>query len=291
MATFNGELYISQLIESLINQTYDNWRLLVHDDGSTDSSVEIILKYKINYPDKINLLIDSIIFQDSTKNFNHLINNSISKYIFFCDQDDVWLPNKIENSFKKMREMEEKNIKSIPVLVFSDLMVVDSNLNQISSSFWESQNIYPRILSKIKFLGVRNCVTGNTALLNENAIELYRKDSNKNNITHDWNAALLVKLSGGQLYFLNEQLTQYRIHDKNSIGISSVSFYSKLKRNFNPIDLAIKQIQIYNQIKCHSIYVNIIEFILVKFFVCVVFDLIFSIFIKLRNISKNFFDW
>ena len=112
MATYNGEEFIREQINSILNQTYKNWKLIIHDDGSTDNTVDIIKEYTKKYPNKIILIEDNIKCNGAKENFSHLIKiaykNFNFDYILFSDQDDIWLPNKIEVSLSKIQEMENK---------------------------------------------------------------------------------------------------------------------------------------------------------------------------------------
>lgn len=69
MATYNGERFITEQIDSILNQTYQNWKLIIHDDGSEDATVAIIKQYKQQFPDKIFLIEDGIVFRNAYKNF------------------------------------------------------------------------------------------------------------------------------------------------------------------------------------------------------------------------------
>jgi glycosyltransferase involved in cell wall biosynthesis len=275
LATYNGEKFIGKLVDSILKQTYANWTLLIHDDGSTDSTLALLEKYQILHSDKIKLVIDDITFRDSSKNFQHLVSISKSDYIFFCDQDDIWLENKLKNTVLKMvYEQDRLHHKNLPLLVFSDLIVIDEFEHIISNSFWRYQNIYPILNVKLKFLAARNCVTGNTTLLNKEAVLLAKNMSPK--ITHDWNIAIRVKRAGGKLIYIKEKLTLYRIHSENYIGAKKISLLKKIFNNLNLYSFYIKQRDIYEQIKIFNIYMNFLEFIFYKFFLYFFIDLIFK---------------
>lgn len=104
LATYNGEKYLKKQLDSLINQTYENVHILIRDDGSTDSTVDIIKQYKADYPDKISV-------QDTTKNLGYpdcfwrlLVEAPEADYYAFSDQDDIWYPDKISRAVMMMCE-------------------------------------------------------------------------------------------------------------------------------------------------------------------------------------------
>ena len=106
LATYNGEEYIKEQIESLLHQTYQHWTLIIHDDNSSDNTVNIIKEYVKKYPEKIIFIDDDISTGGAKENFAYLL-NKIDKnfdYLMFCDQDDVWLNNRIKLFYKKIIE-------------------------------------------------------------------------------------------------------------------------------------------------------------------------------------------
>ncbi len=95
LATYNGGEYIENQILSLIGQTYKNWRLIVHDDGSSDNTLDLIKRYQ-TFESRIEIIEDSKKFGNPAENFLHLVRHSTQKYIIFCDQDDIWLEDKLQ---------------------------------------------------------------------------------------------------------------------------------------------------------------------------------------------------
>ena len=95
MATYNGETYIREQIDSIINQTYKNWILLVRDDNSKDNTVSIIEEYE-KKDSRIRLLRDKKGNLGFVRNFEELMANSLEDFIMFSDQDDYWIENRIE---------------------------------------------------------------------------------------------------------------------------------------------------------------------------------------------------
>ena len=119
LATYNGEKYIREQIDSILNQTYKEFRLLISDDGSTDGTRDILNEYKAK-DDRIEIFMQEENL-GVVKNFEFLLKKVEAKYYMFSDQDDIWKDEKIEKSLKKIEEGFD--------LVYSDLEVVDENLN------------------------------------------------------------------------------------------------------------------------------------------------------------------
>ena len=108
MATYNGEAYISQQIYSLQQQTFTDWRLLIHDDGSTDRTIEIIRELAAT-DQRICLIEDGLCFHSAGRNFMHLLSLSTAPFISFCDEDDIWLQNKLSTQMEVI-QAEDNNI-------------------------------------------------------------------------------------------------------------------------------------------------------------------------------------
>jgi len=230
LAAYNGEKYIAEQIESLLSQTEKNFVCYVHDDGSTDSTINILKKYELMFPEKIVILNYSST-GGAKNNFLSMLANVEEDYVMFCDQDDVWLPNKIEKTFKTMVLSEEK-FESAPVCVFTDMYVVDENLRVISDSFLKRMKKNPTKISVLQLL-CNNVVAGCTLMINKQCIELSRFYQDANNIRmHDWWCAL-VAATCGYLVFLDAKTSLYRQHSVNVIGASHNQFVWLKKIKFN----------------------------------------------------------
>lgn len=217
LATYNGEKNLEAQLQSIIDQTYSNWNLIVRDDNSTDKTMDILECFKNQYPDKINIVKDNYVCGSAKKNFFRLFNYSTSKYIACCDQDDYWLENKLEIMVKELKKIERKGM---PALVYSDLYVVDSKLNIISDSFFD-YSMFPKNASKINDILIQNCVTGCAMMFNDELREYLVKDYNIDNIImHDWLAGLIA-YTLGTAKFVDQSLIKYRQHDSNTVGANN----------------------------------------------------------------------
>lgn len=238
LAAYNGERYISEQIESIINQTYTDWILYIKDDCSTDRTVDIVREYEKKYSEKIKVIVSDKPSGSAKDNFFSMLKYSKNNYIMTCDQDDVWLPDKIEVTYNKMRETEREN-KERPILVHTDLKVVDENLNITSESLFRLQNMNS-FRDKINNLLVQNIVTGCTVMVNRNLLN-YIVEIPKNAVMHDWWMALVAS-SFGKIVFVNLSTVLYRQHGNNSVGAKnteSVSYILRTLRNVYGIKVSL----------------------------------------------------
>ncbi|NBL00173.1 MAG: glycosyltransferase family 2 protein [Erysipelotrichia bacterium] len=217
LSTYNGALYLEDFLISLEKQTYQNWELIVRDDGSSDDTLVILQKFsdKIN---KVSILKDRQNF-GAKKSFSTLLNVALQssekyEYIMFADQDDIWSPEKIEKTYLKMKEFE-KSHPSLPLLVHSDVNVVDEKLNVIASSFWSYQHIDPT-RDSLNHLLLHNVVTGCTVMINRALAENVKTIPHEA-IMHDWWMAMVAS-AFGKIGYIDEPLMLYRQHGTNDTG-------------------------------------------------------------------------
>lgn len=221
MATFNGEKYISEQIESILNQTVQDIQILVRDDGSSDCTVGIIEKYVQLFPNKIVLIKDEIKCGSAVSNFMQLTKYATADYVMYSDQDDFWLPNKIEVTLDSMKKVEITEGTDIPILVFTKYKVVDENLKEINKSEKGSQIEKKRM--KLNQLIVQNCVTGCLSMVNKALYSLIG-DYDKNILMHDWWTALIAS-SMGKIIYIPEEVMLYRQHGNNVVGAVNVKSF------------------------------------------------------------------
>jgi glycosyltransferase involved in cell wall biosynthesis len=233
LATYNGEKYLDEQIQSLINQNFQEWRLLIHDDNSNDKTTKIIRSYAERYPERIQFLDDTKSFGSASANFAYLLSRSKADYIMFCDQDDVWLPNKVEKSFSKMKKLEDL-YTSKPLMVFSDLQVVDEEMNVLENSMWKSERLNPELVNDVYSILALNVVTGCTMMINNKAKQLVSPMPN-HDILHDhWIAVNISKY--GHSSYINEPLIKYRQHSSNVMGARSSGFLYFYKKTTKLLD-------------------------------------------------------
>lgn len=216
MATYNGEKYIEEQIQSILNQTHQNFRLLISDDCSKDNTRKILKKLA----EKDNRI--TLNFQNENlgvvKNFEFLLKNVENDFFMFADQDDYWYENKIELSLNKLKEENAD-------LVYTDLEVVDSNLSVINKSYWDLKSFRKKIQKYNNFeaLYLNNFITGCTIFCKKEWIDkILPLPKTSKYVLHDYWIALMVSLNG-KISFVDKPLIKYRQHGNNSVGSKTVS--------------------------------------------------------------------
>ena len=210
LATYNGEKYLREQIDSILNQTHAEFRLLISDDGSKDGTREILNEYK----EKDSRI--EVFFQENNlgvvKNFEFLLGKVEAKYYMFSDQDDIWKETKIEKSLNRIEEGFD--------LVYSDLEVVDENLNVTYSSYWKLKGIYNKIKKYNNFeaLYLNNFVTGCTLISRKELINTFMPLPNTSKfVLHDYWISLIIS-QNGKIAYIEEPLIKYRQHKNNKVG-------------------------------------------------------------------------
>ncbi len=229
--TYQGEAYISELLQSLLNQTYSHIRILVRDDGSKDKTVNILKQYAKTYPKKIFLISEPKLNLGIMGNYSELLKNVQSGYVFLADQDDFWLPGKVEQSMHLMKKMEKQYGKEKPLLVHIDLKVVDKDLKEISPSYWAYANLKPKYATTNRLL-LQNCVTGCTVAINRPLMNLILPIP-KEAIMHDWWMALVASCFG-HIQHCDQATILYRQHSNNTLGALKDNWIEIIKsRRYN----------------------------------------------------------
>ncbi|NMA30909.1 MAG: glycosyltransferase family 2 protein [Candidatus Methanofastidiosa archaeon] len=226
LATYNGEKFLKEQIDSIINQSFNDWTLYIRDDGSKDTTLSIIKEYKLKYPKKIVLINDTKKSLGVKLNFLELIKYSKSKYCMFCDQDDVWDSNKVALTLDEMRRIEEECNQDVPILVHTNLRVVDANLKVISESFWKYSKIDAR-RNKLNNLLIKNTITGCTMMINSSLRKLIFNLPD-GCIMHDWWIGILASCFG-KMGVVYEPTISYRQHGNNEIGAISYTLIDRIK--------------------------------------------------------------
>ncbi|MDP1880975.1 MAG: glycosyltransferase family 2 protein [Parachlamydiaceae bacterium] len=228
LGTFQGESYLEELLRSIFSQTYQDFCILIRDDGSTDRTLEIIKTYSQSYPSKI-ILITSTTNLGVKKNFSELLKHSHAPYVMFADQDDYWLPNKIEVSMYEIKQLESIHGTHVPLLVHTDLKVVDHQLKLIAPSFWKFTNINP-LSYQLNRLLTQNIFTGCTLLFNRSLANLAFPIPNEA-IMHDWWVGLIASCFGF-IQTCSKQTILYRQHTDNQVGAKKYSFIHGVEKLF-----------------------------------------------------------
>jgi glycosyltransferase involved in cell wall biosynthesis len=211
LSTYNGGAFLKQQLDSLFNQTYCGFEVFVRDDGSSDDTLQILSTYNVTLlPDTNNL--------GAKRSFEALLNyateHSSAEYFMFCDQDDVWHEDKVEKTYLKMKSLEQQH-GDMPLLVHTDLEVVDEALNTIAPSMWQYEYTLPEKNSLNRLL-IQNTITGCTAMINRSLAEKCLRIPDAA-IMHDWWMGLVAS-QFGEIGYIENAAIKYRQHGKNSIG-------------------------------------------------------------------------
>lgn len=215
MAVCNGERYLSCQIESILAQSDTDWHLYICDDGSSDNSFAIAEEYASNYSGKITAVRNEVPTGSACANFMRMLRECNADYIFFSDQDDYWLPDKIRLTREKMKAMEEK-YGDLPFLVHGELEIVNEALEQLAPGFTKYQGIDPKYKSLNRLL-CQNNITGCTVMMNRALADIVKYAPPEAMLMHDWWAGLAAA-AFGHIGFVDKPLIKYRQHGGNQLG-------------------------------------------------------------------------
>lgn len=232
MATYNGEQYIQQQLTSILTQLKENDEIIISDDGSTDKTLEIIhsindKRIKVYHHIKTK---QSFILDYTTRNYEHALSLATGDIIFLADQDDVWLPGKVERMSKELEKV---------MLTISDCFVSDNNLNIINKSYFEMINIHLGAWKNIIRQTMLGCCMAFRRELLTKALPFP-----PTKVGHDlW--LVIVASHYYKVSRINETLSIYRRHHStvtSSAGDSPYSIFFKINYRFYIIRAYLKLI-------------------------------------------------
>lgn len=220
LSAYNGEQYISEQIQSILNQTYPFISILIRDDGSTDQTVEVLEELMNIHPHKIKLIKGPNVGVVSS--FFELLRSADADYYCFCDQDDVWLDHKVEHAITRL---DSSIHTDVPAMVFTSTYLTDDELNRKGT--WPKPPAQePSFFNAL----YENIAIGATITMNQSARNLFiysQSVDNQKVLMHDWWFYLLISAFGTVL-FDNTPSMLYRQHSNNVVGGSN-SIVGKLK--------------------------------------------------------------
>ncbi len=230
LAVWNGESFLPALLNSLEKQTDHHFLVLYQDDGSGDGSVSLLSAAAARDSRYVPGAASGKKL-GAVGNFMSLLRQTDADRIFFCDQDDIWEPDKIAVLKKRMDEAELENGTDVPILIHSDCSVISETGDTLYPSFFRLQGWDPRATALAPLL-VQNNATGCTMLLNRPLADLIRRFGNPEKMfMHDW-FTVLTAAAFGRVVFVDRPLTRYRQHQDNTIGASRSSL---LQRSWNAL--------------------------------------------------------
>lgn len=223
MATYNGERYVREQVESILAQTVKPSRIIIRDDGSTDKTLTILHDLKAESEINIDIVHDGLNL-GYIKNFEKMTEYVASEFVFFSDQDDIWVENKAETVLAIFSKQHHANV------VFSDAWLINNDMIKLGT-LWQHVNFTPAsgdiALEKIL---INNVVTGATMAVRKSFLDAVTPFPPK--IPHDyWLASNACAL--GSLVPVEEKLILYRQHENNQIGAKKSTFSGKLSAAFD----------------------------------------------------------
>jgi len=214
MATWNGSRFIEQQLESLFQQTFQNFRLIIRDDASSDSTLQRIERCRSDQPDRV-LVRQNSTRQGACRTFSLLAEESDAPYFAFCDQDDVWRPDKLELELHSAKRIESEYGGHAPVMVFSDMELIGPDNERLAGSMWKMKHMNPRRATLGTML-VQNLVTGCTVLGNHSLLR-HGLPIPEEAFMHDFWLGL-VAAAFGVLVPMDKITVGYRQHELNAMG-------------------------------------------------------------------------
>ncbi len=221
LSTYDGEKYLSDQLSSIINQSYDNWKVYACDDCSSDGTLSILRDFHAKYSSKIDVKPN----QKNTGYISNFLSMACDKTIkadlyAYADQDDVWEAEKLERAVEWIASIP----KDCPALYCGRTITVDEN--NITEGFSPLFSRPPSFANAI----VQSIGGGNTMVFNNAARDLINEAGVDVNVaSHDWWSYILVSGCGGQVFYDPEPSIRYRQHSGNFIGTNN-SFLARLKR-------------------------------------------------------------
>ena len=217
LSVYNGAAYLDAQLESIRGQSAGNWRLYARDDGSSDESGRRLREFALRDP-RIEVIASEGRNLGPAASFAALLQHALDRgerYVFLSDQDDVWLPDKCAHMLALMLEREANLGRDVPLLVHSDLCVVDQDLSRIHPSFLSLQGIDAGDKRRAVRLLLGNSVTGCASLVNAPLLRCALPMPEV--AMHDW---WLAQCAGafGDVAFLDSSTVLYRQHGKNVVG-------------------------------------------------------------------------
>ena len=229
MATYNGELFISEQINSIIKQTHQDWVLYISDDGSTDKTVNIINKFVLE--DSRIKLINVDRQGGVISNFNKALKSTSAEFIVLSDQDDLWPEDRLE---VLLSAISKDNNVNQPKLVFTDLTLIDGAGKIIAKSLYKENSLNPLENLRGHNLLWKCTVYGCTTIMNRALLDIALPIPINAHMHDQWLAMKAHQNKG--LAFLDVSTIMYRQHTNNVVGGINKGTLSRIKDSKRSID-------------------------------------------------------
>jgi glycosyltransferase involved in cell wall biosynthesis len=243
LSAYNGARYIAEQIESIRSQSYTDWKLVIRDDGSTDDTPGIIEQF-CGRDKRISLLDHDDRNIGPTASFGRLLTHAYhegARFVFLSDQDDVWLPDKMQQQMTLLSTVGREGTRG--VLVHSDLILVDENLKKLHQSFSEFQRSTYNSNDPLSTLLIHNAVVGCTIAMNRPVLEFSLPIPSSS--PHDWWLAVCAAASGFIVRTANPTVL-YRQHSANVVGVAAPrrAFFRQLVRH--PVSYTVSNLRSFS---------------------------------------------
>ncbi|HCR3325259.1 glycosyltransferase family 2 protein [Citrobacter freundii] len=230
LSTYNGGRFLAEQLNSLVSQSFEDFKVYIRDDGSSDNTKEIIERFCLQ--DKRIFQVESDYNIGCAASFLTLVKSIQADVYMFCDQDDIWLPNKVQRVVDYFLRINME----IPTLYHCDLQVVDENLELIHKSFLKHQKMSAINSMTRSNLFIQNFVVGCSSAINLSLAKMVLKSITDQDFQrvamHDWWFAVTARLFG-QIYYDNVQTILYRQHSNNVLGAKSSNIFRFIALGIN----------------------------------------------------------
>ena len=259
LATYNGGQYLMEQLDSLLQQTCQQWTLYIHDDGSTDNTNAILQEYAQKHSNIHILGYESQ--KGAMRNFLSLLQRVEADYYMFCDQDDVWLKQKVELSFEEMKRQEAVCGRK-PIIVYTDLYVTDAALNITCNSFWQEICLHPEFITTFDEMAASTAVTGCAMLFNQQVKDNVVFPAAHATMHDAWITACTLR-KNGKIIPISQPLVYYRQHEDNCVGSDDLNHIDLAYRIRNFRTMQRKNLQLYRMLRSLG-YGSIVKFFYYK---------------------------
>lgn len=213
LATRNSDSFLEEALDSLVRQTHRDFNLIVSDDASSDRTIPIIRQFERSFARPVTLIERQTPSGSASANFASLLEASTARYVFLADHDDVWLPDKISRSLRRLKELEAHHGADTPLLMHTDLHIIDASGAVQPSTLWELKDIDPEFGTRLNGAMMHATVTGCAAAMNKALVQRALPIPTEA-VMHDW-WLNLVAAAFGKVEYDPVSTIRYRIHGAN----------------------------------------------------------------------------
>ncbi len=248
LSTYNGEKYLKELLDSVLGQKNVDVIIFARDDGSKDSSLNILKEYESSGRGRLILAETENVNWGFAKSFSWLLKNAPNADFYaYCDQDDIWLQNKLQNAVEALSREDN----DIPLLYHTNLIVVDKNLREIT----RDTHLHMSKNSSFEFEEsvLQNMTYGCTTVFNNQMRKAYEKIPAEEIRFHDYTMTILANGLGKVIFENNPQIL-YRQHDNNTVGFYRGSWKNLIRTAKFVFKNDLKNSKIHEAIICQKYF-------------------------------------